>query len=244
MFEFISIEYYSAVYYHALMIITIMILVHSMVFRVDDRQSINFFNIFGYAFLIIFTAYIGLRPIDGVFVDMKTYAKGYEILRRGGELKIESDYFFNYFMKFCTKIMPAEGFFLVIDIVYIIPCYLFSKKYFNRYWFYAFFMFVGSFSFWAYGTNGIRNGMATAIFILGLCYYDKKWLMYFWFWMSFMFHSSLIIPIAAFIASGVYKNPKIYLYIWLAAIPLSLAGGKMWQELFFNHLGFENRTSV
>ena len=105
------------------------------------------------------------------------------------------------------------------------------------------FLFLCSFSFWSYGTNGIRNGMATSLFILALCYYDRKWLMYFWFVIAFFFHSSVVIPLAAFITAGVYKNPKIYLYIWLAAIPLSLAGGNIWQELFFNHLGFSDRTS-
>ncbi|MCB4234506.1 hypothetical protein LDL59_03650 [Kaistella anthropi] len=39
--------------------------------------------------------------------------------------------------------------------------------------------------------------------------------------LAYGMHSSLIITIAAFAVSGVYKNPKIYLYIWLVAIPLS-----------------------
>lgn len=146
-------------------------------------------------------------------------------------------------MKACAYIMPVKAFFMLIDILYIIPCYIFSKKYFTKYWFYAFFMFVGSFSFWAFGTNGIRNGVGTSFFILSLCFYDRKWVMYSLFIIAILFHSSVIIPFAAFMAAEFYKNPKVYLYAWLAAIPLSLAGGSIWQDLFFNHLGFAERTS-
>lgn len=244
MFDFIPLPYYSGFYYHIMFSIMLMIVIHSMVFDVHDLKSLNFFNVFGIFFLIIFTLYIGFRPISGrYFADMGTYAKGYILMQKGVDVEIKNDYAFNYLMKLCAYIMPIKYFFLLIDILYILPCYVFSKKYFKKYWFYAFFMFVGSFSFWAYGTNGIRNGLATSIFILALCYYETKWKMYFWFLVAFFFHSSVIIPIAAFIASGIYKNPKVYLYIWLAAIPLSLAGGSVWQSLFFNHLGFAERTS-
>lgn len=155
---------------------------------------------------------------------------------------IEHDYVFNYFMLFCSQIMTYEYFFLLVDVIYILPCYWFSKIYFRRYWFFSFFMLVGSFSFWSYGTNGIRNGLATSLFILGLCFYNKNKLkMYAVFLLSFLTHSSVVIPIAAFVVSGLYKKPKVYLYIWLSAIPLSLAGGGFWESLF-SKIGFEDRT--
>ncbi|RZJ63944.1 MAG: hypothetical protein EOO47_27640, partial [Flavobacterium sp.] len=36
------------------------------------------------------------------------------------------------------------------------------------YAFYGFFALLISFSFWSYGTNGIRNGIATSLFLYGL----------------------------------------------------------------------------
>ena len=109
------------------------------------------------------------------------------------------------------------------DRVYILPNFFFVKKYFNEYWYIPLLMIFGSFSFWTYGTNGLRNGMATSVFIGALYFYDKnKWIMYALMALSYGFHNSLIIPIGAFLASGLYKKPKVYLYIWLAAIPLSL----------------------
>ncbi|MCG2794073.1 MAG: EpsG family protein [Weeksellaceae bacterium] len=243
MFDFIPLSSYTTVYYVVMLIIALLILVHAQAFDVRDAGSLAFFNNLGIIFLIIFILYIGLRPISGrYFGDMSTYATGYRLLEKGAAVSIEKDYVFNYFMWFCARIMPVKYFFLLIDVLYILPCYWFSKIYFKRYWFFAFFMFIGSFSFWSYGTNGIRNGLGTSLFILGLCFYNRrKWAMYFFFVLSFFMHSSLIIPIAAFIVSGIYKNPRIYLYIWLATIPLSLAGGGFWEN-FFSRLGFEERT--
>ena len=86
--------------------------------------------------------------------------------------------------------------------------------------------------FWPFGTNGIRNGLGTSLFIFALYFYERKFLMYAIMTLSFGMHNSLIIPIAAFVVSGIYKNPKVYLYIWLAAIPLSLIGGGFWESFF------------
>lgn len=242
MFDFIPTASYTFIYYQFMLVVSIMILMHSLVYDIKDRQSINFFSIIGIFFALILILYVGYRPVSGrYFGDTGTYAQGYQLMR-GGKVKINSDYVFNYYMLICSLFLTVKDFFLLTAILYIVPCYVFSKKYFRRYWFFSFFMFIGSFSYWAYGVNGIRNGLGTSLFILGLCYYDKKNWMYFFFLLALFTHASLIIPIAGFVISGIYKNPKIYLYIWLFAIPLSLAGGSVWQSLFFG-LGFDNRTA-
>lgn len=241
MFDWVPLEYYASIYYNILLIICSMILLSTLS---KSKTILSIWSVFGYFFLVALILYIGLRPISGVwFGDMGTYAGTYELLTGGGtDVTLEKDYAFYYFSLLCVNTMPVEGFFLLIAIIYILPHYVFSKKYFGEYWFLVFFAFIGSFSFYAYGTNGIRNGMATAIFIWGLCYYEKKWLMYLLFVLAFLFHSSLIIAIAAFLMSGIYKKPKIYIYIWLLCIPLSIVGGSLWSSLFAQ-LGFEDRTS-
>ncbi len=243
MFDFIPIQYYSNIYYHVMFLISVGILLYSLSYDVKDVVSLNIIQTLGFGFLIVFTLYIGLRPVSTFFGDMGSYNSAFVKIQKGIPIVIKSDYAFNYFLLACTKIMSSQSFFLLVDILYILPCYWFSRLYFKRYWFFAIFMFAGSFSFWSYGTNGIRNGLATAFFITGLCFYErKKIFMYVFFLLSFFIHSSLIIPIAAFITSGIYKNPRLYLYIWLASIPLSLVGGSFW-ESFFGSIGFEDRTS-
>lgn len=243
MFDWIPAEYYTSIHYHVLLLIALLITFHAIIFNVDDEQSIDFFYSLGYLVVITLLFYMGLRKVNtSYFGDTYNYAKAYELLQQGADVKIKGDYLFNYLMKFCSGFMDIHSFFLLIDLFYILPCFLFSKKYFGKYWFFAMFMIICSFSFWTYGTNGLRNGLATSFFILGLCYYHKKYTMYLWFILGFFMHASLIIPIAAFVASSIYKNPKIYLYIWLLAIPVSLVGGSSWSTII-STIGLENRTA-
>ena len=242
MFDWIPLENYDGIFYNTLLILTLLISFHALIFDVKDEQSIDFFYVLGYFVVIFLTLYIGLRPVSYHFGDMGTYGQVYTLMQQGVEVKIEKDYVFNYFMKWCSGFIDANYFFLVIAVFYIIPCALFAHKYFGKYWFYAMFMFIASFSFWPMGVNGLRNGMATSLFLFGLYFYNKKFWMYSFFILGYFMHASLFIPIVAFIISGFYKNPKVYLYIWLLAIPISLVGGSFWSTLF-SGLGFEDRTS-
>lgn len=216
---------------------------HSRAFDVKDMRSIQTFNVLGYIVVIGLTLYMGLRPISGhYFGDTANYAVTYYLMQAGENPKIEKDYMFNYFMKWCSNFMNIHSFYLLLDFLYILPYVLFSKKYFKRYWFFAMFMFISSFSFWSAGTNGLRNGIGTSFFILGLYYYNRKMVMYALFALGFFMHASVIIPIAAFVVARLYRNPKFYMLVWFAAIPLSLAGGEAWNT-FFAGLGFEDRTA-
>lgn len=242
MFDWIPVTVYTDLQYYVLLLVALLILLHSFQYDVKDQASISFFNVFGVIFCIWFTLYIGQRQVSYLFGDTVNYNSAYRYLQQGGEMVVDKDYLFNYMMIFSSKFMSVRGFFQLVDILYLIPVVLFSRKYFGSYWFFAAFMFIASFSFWSYGTNGLRNGLGTALFILGLYLYDRKWAMYLSFGMSYFMHASLVIPIAAFIVSGLYKNPKAYLYIWFASIPLSLAGGSAWSS-FFASIGFaEDRT--
>lgn len=237
MFDFIFISDYNPLYYHFIMIITSYSFLQSNVKKIDDVDTVKMMIFLGYFLLITVLLYMGTRPISFVFGDMINYADGFQKLQLSPNVEIGKDYIFWYFTKLCAKIIDAREYFFLIALIYILPNYFFVKKYFNEYWYIPLLMIFGSFSFWTYGTNGLRNGMATSVFIGALCLYDRnKWLMYGLMALSYGIHNSLMIPIGAFIVSGFYKNPKIYLYIWLAAIPLSIVGGSAWEN-FFGSLG-------
>ncbi len=242
MFDWIPVELYTSLQYQVLLFVMLIILVHAFVYDVRDQQSIQFFQILGGILTVLMVLYMGQRQINFRFGDTVNYNKAYQLLQSGESIKIEKDFLFNYMMVYSSKIMSIHGFLQLCVVLYIVPCYVFSKKYFGNYWFFAMFMFMASFSFWSYGVNGVRNGLGTSLFLLALCFYNRKWLMYTLFIVSYFMHASLVIPIAAFVVSGLYKNPKAYLALWLLAIPLSLAGGSAWSS-FFANLGFaEDRT--
>ena len=241
MFDWIPLSSYTAIYYNIMMILMLITLFHSYQSDLFDPGTKRFSAGLGIFLLILMTFYLGTRPVSYTFGDMGTYGKFYNRVAAGEIPTVKKDYLFNYFLIACTTIMSDRFFFFLCAVLYILPCYLFSKKYCGSYWYYVFFIFIGSYMFWPFGTNGIRNGLGTSLFILALCFYERKVLLYGLMALAFGMHSSVIIPIVAFLVSGVYKNPKVYLYIWLAAIPLSLIGGGFWESLF-GGLGFGDDT--
>ncbi|MFW2137260.1 EpsG family protein [Chryseobacterium sp. TY4] len=243
MFDWIPVSIYTPVHYYMLFVIVLFVLVNSCLTEIDNQINLKLLQLCIGTYVIILILYMGLRPISGTyFGDTANYAIAYYRMQAGEEVKIEKDYAFNYFMKWCSGVMNVSSFYLLLDVLYVMPMLLFSKKFFGQFWWLGALFMISSFSFWAAGTNGLRNGLGTSIFLLGLFFYRQKWLLYPLFALSYFMHASLVIPIAAFVISGLYKNPKVYLAIWLLAIPLSLAGGSAWAT-FFANLGFaEDRT--
>lgn len=223
------------------MVVVFITLFHAYRNSLFDQSTLSFSSAMGYVLLLGIILYVGTRPVSGVFVDMETYGQIYKTIQNGGDVLVKTDFVFNYFMIACTKVMSDRSFFFLCALIYIFPMYFFAKKYGGSYWYFVFIIFIGSYMFWPFATNGIRNGLGTSIFILALYFYKRKMLMYVLMVLSFSIHNSLVIPFAAFLVSGLYKNPKVYLYIWLAAIPLSLLGGGFW-ESFFGRLGFGDDT--
>jgi hypothetical protein len=183
---------------------------------------------------------MGLRPIDGVFVDMTTYAFMFSRYQADIVPIDVLDPVFNSYMIFTSKIMEVQTFFLVCALLYVLPLYIVSKKWLNDYWFYVFLFLVGSYSFWAYGTNGIRNGIATSLFLLGMSR-DKRVSQVLWILLAVGFHKSMLLPALGYLLTQFYNNPKGYLAFWIACIPLSIVGAGIWEDLFadFTFVGDE-----
>src|SRR5690606_3351879 len=180
--------------------------------------------------------------IHGVFGDMKAY---YGMFRRyvwGAPVNTEKDALFHWFMYLSAKIMKANTFFLVCAMLYVIPVYLACKKWFGLYWYYPFLAIVGSFTFWAYGTNGIRNGMASSIFILALSRDRRIWQLVFML-ISVSIHKAMIIPFVGYVVTLFFNNTKYFYYFWLLSIVLSLAMPGFWQS-FFAGLGAGEESRV
>lgn len=230
MITFIPIELYENIYYYGLVIVVVMAYLQSIQVPLDDERNIRSKVVIGRVLFALVILYIGLRPINGFyFGDMRTYAVTFEGYAQGLPVKETKDLAFNYFMKICSGLMTADIFFLLCAFLYIVPLYVAARRMFPEYWFYAFMMLIVSMSFWAYGTNGIRNGMATSFFILAMT--RKKTVnIAIWLVLGVSFHKSLLIPIAAYIVSRYHTKSENYLKIWLIAIPLSLVLGKFWEN--------------
>jgi hypothetical protein len=126
-------------------------------------------------------------------------------------------------MKFISQFFDVEAFYLISAITYVYLPYLMFQKWFKEKAIYVLIVFLVSMSFWAFGINGVRNGLASSIFLFSLRYFDKKWVMYLLMILSITFHKAMILPFLAFIASDfILVNNKKTLYFWMICLPISL----------------------
>lgn len=243
MITIIPLEYYTSFYYTVLLGVILFTFLHSQLLRLNDEMNLNYVKIAGEVVLIFVFLYMGLRPISGrYFGDMATYNRIFEGYANGAPILSTKDVLFHVFTKFCSMIMPVQMYFLLCAALYIIPLYLVCKKWFAAYWFYAFLFLVGAFSFWGYGTNGIRNGIAGSLFLLGISR-DKRVFQILWIVLAINFHKAILLPTAGFILANLYNQPKKMIFFWIFCIPLSVIGGGFFESLFGN-MGFDdNRMS-
>lgn len=233
MFDFVPLEIYSDVYYYVLLFIVIIVSIYLYKYKLTERPNILTIQILAVILVILAVVYMGTRQISGrYFGDMATYNRTFLNIQENGKLAIpDKDYLFYYFMYLCTLVMSNKLFFVVCSALYFLPIYLLAKTNFKKGSFYAIFLLIGSFSYWAYGVNGIRNGLATSLFLLVFTT-NKKWLQVFILFIAFQLHSSMLIPTAAFLVAYFYRNPMHIIYGWLACIPISLIAGGPIQGLF------------
>ena len=229
--EFVPIEYYTSLYYHVLFIICLIVFVQHQIMSYS-KQNLSNFKLLGVFLLCFVILYMGLRPVSGrYFGDMATYATKFNQAVQNLYEMPDKDVAFSYFIIYSSKIMTLQTFFLLCAMLYVIPLFICCKKWFKKYWFYAFLMLIGSFSFWAYGTNGIRNGIATSIFLLAICS-EKKIFQILLMILSISLHKSMLLPSCGYVFTWFYNHPKGYFYFWLLSIPLSLALPGFWENLF------------
>jgi hypothetical protein len=231
----IPLESYETVYYNILLVFVFICLFQAQGISLESASNLKSKKAFGFIILIFVLMYMGWRPVSFIFGDMGVYAVDYEKYRNGMSLSVNRDILFELFMRTCSQLIPVEMFFFLCCCIYVMPLYAFSKKIFKDYWFYSFFILVLSFSFWAYGTNGIRNGIATSLFLYAVSKNNKVWIGV-WMFIAFSIHQSVMIPIFAYVIAMFYKNTKVMMFGWLLAIPLSFALGSFWEN-FFLHLG-------
>jgi hypothetical protein len=237
MFDFIPIEYYYKIYINLCLSIVLFTILHTYALKLDDRKNIAFINVIGIVLFVFLIAYLGMRPIHYIFGDTVNYYRAYLKYSLGGNIGDEADYYWHVFMKFMSHIVTIHVFFTICVFIYIYPLYKISKSLFDQYWYYAFLMFIVSFSFYTYAVNGVRNGVALSLFLWGLSYKKQKPIMYLFFLCASMFHKTALLPILAYIGTAFYNNPRVIIKGWLATIPLSLLMGSVWIMLFTS-IGF------
>lgn len=198
-------------------------------------------------YIFLFVLLVGLRPISGYyFGDTSNYARSYNLFVNG-ILQYNPDskeWFFNWLMYQCSQVMDVHSFFLLIEMLYVFPVLWACKKLVSNHALLMFLVCMGAFSFFSYGTNGIRNGMACSLVIAALaCVHGnlmQKVMGGILAFLAFNIHRSTALPIVCILVTFFVKDTRLILGWWIASIFLSLvAGGPI--EAFFTGLGFDDR---
>lgn len=245
----IPVEIYTAVYYFFLTFSIVLAILP--LFLKKDLNEFPRINLYTGTFLILIItiAFIGFRDPFGswrYFGDTSQYSLIYQDLDYA-TYGTKKDLGFYTFMLLCKSIMSVSSFYVCCAIIYVILPFLTFRKWFKEYAFFALVLFVTSMSFWSFGINGIRNGLATSIFIFALGYYNRLIICVPLMILSMMFHSSLILPFVVFLASSKVKNTMLLIKLWLMATILSFFVGNQIEILigdFLSTSGFTDDKRV
>jgi len=227
--DFVPLSNYGTIFQILVLAISFAVALHALGLRTQPELTIFSTHTLGAIIVLMSCLYMGLRPVNGVFVDMMAYARSFESTKLGID-SFFPDFGFNLFQTFSASILSLNAYFLLCSILYIGPLYLACRRWFGTDALIGLLMFLGAFSFWAYGVNGIRNGIASSLFVLAMSY-RKLLPQIFLLLSSVAFHGSMIVPTIAFCVVVAVRRTGVTLSIWVLAIPTSLAGGN-----FFNGL--------
>ncbi|MDR2919870.1 MAG: EpsG family protein [Tannerella sp.] len=231
----IPVEYYKIAYYAIIGSILLFVLLHAL--KDGTLYASNRFNnIMSFILILIVVLFFGLRDPMGNWRYLGDTSNYTRLFNHFDPSVYEKEPGFNMLMKFGADYLNIELFYILCACLYIIPVYIVFRKWYNNYAFYALALYISMISFWGYGINGIRNGLAASIFIFSFLFYEKKPVMFLCMLISVTFHNSMILPLLAFMVSSFYKNTKVYTAIWFAAIFFSLFFGHIIENLHFQPL--------
>lgn len=231
--DFIPAQDYATINYLIVLLLTILYIPK---YRIANSYHRNSPPGGGVLVLILFIVFIGYRPISEVFADMRQYQGIYE--RWDGffifDIHAENVIYDNLMYYFASISFPPTMFYPLIACIYYSCTFFACRKLFNDNYLQAFIVFLGAFSTFSYGTNGIKAGAAAAIFLLAIAYRKSLWLSMVLAMISLGFHHAMQLPIVAFISSLIYKNSKVYFVFWCFCLLMAVTHISSFQALFAN----------
>lgn len=240
---------YYPIYIYSLLIITLFYVMK--IFNKDEEWiEENSNNSLILIYVSLFVYFVGLRPISiYYFGDTYNYANVYTAFVNGTRIvdPESKEWVFEWLQYHCSKVMDVNEFFLLIEILYVVPILWGCWKLIPNHYILMFIACMGAFSFFSYGVNGIRNGMACSLIIAAMACINQnllhKIIGILLAYLAFNIHRSTVLPIVCILGSFFVKDTRYIMGFWIASIFISLvAGGAV--ESFFTGLGFDDRMDA
>lgn len=196
---------------------------------------------------ILFSFWLGLRPIHPAFGDTVNYAIEYQMLDSVGVgFSWSSEWVWRWLMVSCkTAGLSVNSFFLVVELIYVLTAFLAVWKFMPSDTMLGMVFVMGSLMFYTFGVNGLRNGIACHVVLLAISLLldDRYVLGIILSLIAFGLHRSTILPTtAALVGIFVVRDFRYALAFWIFSILVSLVAGDMVSN-FFAGLGFDDRMA-
>lgn len=220
--------------------------------QIYNKKELQFGdNILSAFILLIFVSlYMGLRDTKSlIFGDTIGYTIGYLNHDISYDDAKRGEIVWTFFTDICYKAgLSVKAWFVLIDFIYAGCMFLTCKKLLRENIYVAMLFMVSAFSFFSYGVNGLRNGIACSLFMLAMsCYifsYKGKIAALILCILGFYIHKSIMLPIVTFLVSYyLVRKLKWALFFWLFSIVLSLTVGNQFAILVEPILGFDERLN-
>lgn len=231
MLDFIPIAEYTHYFHLAVLCLVLIAFWQCSTGSILNKGVASFNAGWGFVLAVLLILYMGLRPISGVFGDTINYAASFERYKQipmswvwGG------DWLYYNLMHLFARNSNIHTFFLMCSFLYVFPLWLAMNRIFKDYSYLPFLIIIAMFSFWDYGVNGVRNGVAASLVILAMTYVNNIPIMGIICVIATGFHNSVMLMIAAVMLAWFVKNSYYYLSAWFACVVISFFVGNIIQS--------------
>jgi len=211
-------ESYAPVFFHSVLFLTIAVCLRLRGGRIGGAGTEVAFWGLG-ATVILF---LGLRPVAVQFGDTMNYASAYAAIPQGEPPTYE--WGFSALMRICSNVVPVEQFLLLCTAVYVLSIMYAIHLRHPGARVETLVAFIGAFSFYAYGVNGVRSGMAASLFIAAVAS-DGPARRVLLMVAATSIHKSALLMVIAWIVTSRLPNPRAWSAAWCAALALSVVAG-------------------
>lgn len=240
---------YSTVFLYLVIVLTLFasLKISGQSYDIIRRGDNN--SLFALGLCVILALWIGMRPSWWIFGDSSLYGHTFYLMKNhiSGAYEDSSEWVWNNITYYCSQTMDVSSYFTIIAIGYFGFTYLACRVLTPNNVLVSVLFMMGAFSFFTYGTNGLRNGLACSITLAAIAFLasSRKTLIIglIFAFFAINIHRTTMLPIASLFASiYVVKNFKWAYTFWILSIIISLLAGGAVTALFAG-LGFDDRVS-
>lgn len=251
LFNFVPAILYHSIYISVIFGLCLIISINYSFSNANEKlmKHLPLAQIGAFAFTALVILFIGFRPISSVFVDMPMYAHVYNNIYDGTMESVNDqrgEWLFYAYGNWCKRIGLSDTMYIFsIAVIYFCLMLVACWRLMRNNLFVAILFCLASFSCFSYGVNGMRNGMACSLVMVGVSLINgKRWEQILAFVLMFCassIHRSTALPCICAISAWLFvKDTKWAIYFWISSIFISLIAGNYVTELFVN-LGFDER---